>query len=144
MVGQSRSRFLRLSRLTNVGLISRWRLKDLRPTRYSCYLTDYGGSVSSLRVLWNGWADLQGVAQVFSRKQGTLRFLLTRRKNHETGDLFFRFNFMGLPNCSAPCPNMYLNQDELRTVRYLVCVEAAVCVIVTSFALLTFAIDTKR
>ncbi|XP_076809109.1 frizzled-2-like isoform X2 [Clavelina lepadiformis] len=54
------------------------------------------------------------------------------------------YTFMGLPNCTAPCPNMYLENEELWIVRYVVLVLAVICVVVTSFTLLTFSINTKR
>uniref|UniRef100_H2YB71 Uncharacterized protein n=1 Tax=Ciona savignyi TaxID=51511 RepID=H2YB71_CIOSA len=54
------------------------------------------------------------------------------------------YTFLGLDECAAPCPNMYLDPVELSIVRYIIIVLASLCVVVTSFVLFTFAIDTNR
>uniref|UniRef100_F6S8I5 Frizzled receptor n=1 Tax=Ciona intestinalis TaxID=7719 RepID=F6S8I5_CIOIN len=54
------------------------------------------------------------------------------------------YTFLGMQGCGAPCPNMYMGDDELMLVRYIICVLASLCALVTSFVLFTFAIDTNR
>ncbi|XP_077966143.1 frizzled-2-like [Styela clava] len=54
------------------------------------------------------------------------------------------YSFLGMQNCSPPCPNMYLSDGELSGVRHLIIFMSTLCIIVTFFTLCTFLIDTKR
>nr|CAB3247779.1 Fz3/6 frizzled 3/6 [Phallusia mammillata] len=54
------------------------------------------------------------------------------------------YTFMDLPNCTAPCPNMYMEGMEKDVLRGYVCALACLSLLVTLFALFTFAIDRQR
>ncbi|XP_061418380.1 frizzled-3 isoform X2 [Lethenteron reissneri] len=54
------------------------------------------------------------------------------------------YSFMGVPDCSPPCPNMYFSSGELELTRYLVGVMSVVCLVATTFTFLTFLLDRKR
>ncbi|KAI1895822.1 hypothetical protein AGOR_G00110720 [Albula goreensis] len=52
--------------------------------------------------------------------------------------------FLGVPDCSPPCPNMYLSHDELRCARYAIGAASLICLSATLFTFLTFLIDMAR
>ncbi|KAJ8291206.1 hypothetical protein GJAV_G00022600 [Gymnothorax javanicus] len=52
--------------------------------------------------------------------------------------------FLGTRDCSPPCPNMYLERDELRLARYAIGAFSVVCLSATLFTFLTFLIDMAR
>ncbi|XP_048840942.1 frizzled-3-like isoform X4 [Brienomyrus brachyistius] len=54
------------------------------------------------------------------------------------------YSFLGVRDCSPPCPNMYFRQDELRFARYFIGVVSIVCLSATLFTFLTFLIDITR
>ncbi|XP_037553444.1 frizzled-3 [Nematolebias whitei] len=54
------------------------------------------------------------------------------------------YTFMGRKDCSAPCPSMFFNQQELTFTRYFIGVIAIVCLSATLFTFLTFLIDVTR
>ncbi len=54
------------------------------------------------------------------------------------------YSFMGVRDCSPPCPNMYFHKDELIFARYFIGVVSIVCLSATLFTFLTFLIDVGR
>ncbi|XP_029000095.1 frizzled-3-like isoform X1 [Betta splendens] len=54
------------------------------------------------------------------------------------------YSFMGRKDCSAPCPSMFFNQQELTFIRYFIGVISIVCLSATLFTFLTFLIDVTR
>uniref|UniRef100_A0A665VC50 Frizzled-3 n=1 Tax=Echeneis naucrates TaxID=173247 RepID=A0A665VC50_ECHNA len=52
--------------------------------------------------------------------------------------------FMGRKDCSAPCPSMFFNQQELTFTRYFIGVVSIICLSATLFTFLTFLIDVTR
>ncbi|XP_026234158.1 frizzled-3-like isoform X1 [Anabas testudineus] len=54
------------------------------------------------------------------------------------------YTFMGRKDCSAPCPSMFFNQQELTSIRYVIGVISIVCLSATLFTFLTFLIDVTR
>ncbi|XP_056619863.1 frizzled-3a isoform X2 [Triplophysa dalaica] len=54
------------------------------------------------------------------------------------------YSFMGVRDCSPPCPNMYFRKDELIFSRYFIGVVSIVCLSATLFTFLTFLIDVGR
>lgn len=54
------------------------------------------------------------------------------------------YTFMGRKDCSAPCPSMFFNQQELTFIRYFIGVVSIVCLSATLFTFLTFLIDVTR
>ncbi|XP_028429663.1 frizzled-3 isoform X2 [Perca flavescens] len=54
------------------------------------------------------------------------------------------YTFMGKKDCSAPCPSMFFNQQELTFIRYFIGVVSIVCLSATLFTFLTFLIDVTR
>ncbi|XP_034756590.1 frizzled-3a isoform X2 [Etheostoma cragini] len=54
------------------------------------------------------------------------------------------YSFMGIRDCSPPCPNMYFTREELTFARYLIGVVSIVCLSATLFTFLTFLIDVSR
>ncbi|XP_061890841.1 frizzled-3a [Entelurus aequoreus] len=54
------------------------------------------------------------------------------------------YSFMGVRDCSPPCPNMYFTRQELTFARYLIGVVSIVCLSATLFTFLTFLIDVSR
>ncbi|XP_034017764.1 frizzled-3a [Thalassophryne amazonica] len=54
------------------------------------------------------------------------------------------YSFMGVRDCSPPCPNMYFTREELTFARYFVGVVSIVCLSATLFTFLTFLIDVSR
>uniref|UniRef100_A0A671QPN6 Frizzled-3-like n=1 Tax=Sinocyclocheilus anshuiensis TaxID=1608454 RepID=A0A671QPN6_9TELE len=54
------------------------------------------------------------------------------------------YSFMGMRDCSPPCPNMYFRKDELIFARYFIGVVSIVCLSATLFTFLTFLIDVGR
>lgn len=54
------------------------------------------------------------------------------------------YTFMGRKDCSAPCPSMFFNQQELTFTRYFIGVISIVCLSATLFTFLTFLIDVTR
>ncbi|XP_053344675.1 frizzled-3a isoform X2 [Clarias gariepinus] len=54
------------------------------------------------------------------------------------------YRFLGVPDCSPPCPNMYFSRDELVFARYFIAVVSTICLSATLFTFLTFLIDMGR
>ncbi|XP_078107634.1 frizzled-3-like isoform X1 [Sander vitreus] len=54
------------------------------------------------------------------------------------------YTFMGKKDCSAPCPSMFFNQQELTFIRYFIGVVSIACLSATLFTFLTFLIDVTR
>lgn len=54
------------------------------------------------------------------------------------------YTFMGRKDCSAPCPSMFFNKQELTFIRYFIGVVSIVCLSATLFTFLTFLIDVTR
>ncbi|XP_077442569.1 frizzled-3-like isoform X1 [Stigmatopora argus] len=54
------------------------------------------------------------------------------------------YSFMGVRDCSPPCPNMYFTRQELSFARYFIGVVSIVCLSATIFTFLTFLIDVSR
>lgn len=54
------------------------------------------------------------------------------------------YSFMGVRDCSPPCPNMYFTREELTFARYFIGVVSIVCLSATVFTFLTFLIDVSR
>ncbi|KAJ0027030.1 hypothetical protein NQD34_018030 [Periophthalmus magnuspinnatus] len=54
------------------------------------------------------------------------------------------YSFMGVKDCSPPCPNMYFTRQELTFARYFIGVVSIVCLSATLFTFLTFLIDVSR
>ncbi|XP_067840258.1 frizzled-3 [Heptranchias perlo] len=54
------------------------------------------------------------------------------------------YYFLGVRDCSPPCPNMYFRREELSFARYFIGVISIVCLSATLFTFLTFLIDVKR
>uniref|UniRef100_A0A8B9L2K3 Frizzled-3 n=1 Tax=Astyanax mexicanus TaxID=7994 RepID=A0A8B9L2K3_ASTMX len=54
------------------------------------------------------------------------------------------YTFLGVRDCSAPCPNMYFRREELAFARYFIGVVSIVCLSATLFTFLTFLIDVTR
>ncbi|XP_017331803.1 frizzled-3b isoform X1 [Ictalurus punctatus] len=54
------------------------------------------------------------------------------------------YTFLGVRDCSPPCPNMYFRQEELTFARYFIGVISIVCLSATLFTFLTFLIDVTR
>ncbi|XP_073349101.1 frizzled-3a [Pagrus major] len=54
------------------------------------------------------------------------------------------YSFMGVRDCSPPCPNMYFTREELVFARYFIGVVSIVCLSATLFTFLTFLIDVSR
>lgn len=54
------------------------------------------------------------------------------------------YSFMGVRDCSPPCPNMYFTREELAFTRYFIGVVSIVCLSATLFTFLTFLIDVSR
>ncbi|CAJ1077291.1 frizzled-3a isoform X1 [Xyrichtys novacula] len=54
------------------------------------------------------------------------------------------YSFMGVRDCSPPCPNMYFTREELMFARYFIGVVSIVCLSATLFTFLTFLIDVSR
>ncbi|KAG9344780.1 hypothetical protein JZ751_010467 [Albula glossodonta] len=54
------------------------------------------------------------------------------------------YSFLGVRDCSPPCPNMYFRRDELNFARYFIGVISIVCLSATLFTFLTFLIDVTR
>ncbi|XP_034554834.1 frizzled-3a isoform X2 [Notolabrus celidotus] len=54
------------------------------------------------------------------------------------------YSFMGVKDCSPPCPNMYFTREELMFARYFIGVVSIVCLSATLFTFLTFLIDVSR
>ncbi|XP_067097343.1 frizzled-3a [Osmerus mordax] len=54
------------------------------------------------------------------------------------------YSFLGVRDCSPPCPNMYFQREELAFARYFIGVVSIVCLSATLFTFLTFLIDVSR
>lgn len=54
------------------------------------------------------------------------------------------YSFLGVRDCSPPCPNMYFTREELTFARYFIGVVSIVCLSATLFTFLTFLIDVSR
>uniref|UniRef100_A0A8C9Y9H7 Frizzled-3 n=1 Tax=Sander lucioperca TaxID=283035 RepID=A0A8C9Y9H7_SANLU len=54
------------------------------------------------------------------------------------------YTFIGKKDCSAPCPSMFFNQQELTFIRYFIGVVSIACLSATLFTFLTFLIDVTR
>lgn len=54
------------------------------------------------------------------------------------------YSFLGMRDCSPPCPNMYFRQEELSFARYFIGVISILCLSATLFTFLTFLIDVTR
>ncbi|XP_026867747.1 frizzled-3b isoform X1 [Electrophorus electricus] len=54
------------------------------------------------------------------------------------------YSFLGVRDCSPPCPNMYFRREELTFARYFIGVVSIVCLSATLFTFLTFLIDVTR
>lgn len=54
------------------------------------------------------------------------------------------YSFLGVRDCSPPCPNMYFRKDELIFARYFIGIISIVCLSATLFTFLTFLIDVGR
>ncbi|XP_060722858.1 frizzled-3a isoform X2 [Tachysurus vachellii] len=54
------------------------------------------------------------------------------------------YTFLGVRDCSPPCPNMYFNRHELVFARYFIAVVSIICLSATLFTFLTFLIDMGR
>ncbi|XP_068600306.1 frizzled-3-like [Brachionichthys hirsutus] len=54
------------------------------------------------------------------------------------------YTFMDRKDCSAPCPSMFFNQQDLSFIRYFIGVVSTVCLSATLFTFLTFLIDVTR
>ncbi|XP_076873590.1 frizzled-3a [Brachyhypopomus gauderio] len=54
------------------------------------------------------------------------------------------YSFLGVRDCSPPCPNMYFSHEELALARYFIGVVSIVCLSATLFTFLTFLIDVGR
>ncbi|XP_012993942.1 frizzled-3a isoform X2 [Esox lucius] len=54
------------------------------------------------------------------------------------------YTFLGVRDCSPPCPNMYFQRDELVFARYFIGVLSIICLSATLFTFLTFLIDVSR
>uniref|UniRef100_A0A8C4RYL3 Frizzled-3 n=1 Tax=Erpetoichthys calabaricus TaxID=27687 RepID=A0A8C4RYL3_ERPCA len=54
------------------------------------------------------------------------------------------YSFLGVRDCSPPCPNMYFRREELSFARYFIGVISIVCLSATLFTFLTFLIDVTR
>ncbi|XP_034419574.1 frizzled-3-like, partial [Cyclopterus lumpus] len=54
------------------------------------------------------------------------------------------YTFMAKKDCSAPCPSMFFNKQELTFIRYFIGVVSIVCLSATLFTFLTFLIDVTR
>ncbi|XP_058234865.1 frizzled-3a isoform X2 [Hemibagrus wyckioides] len=54
------------------------------------------------------------------------------------------YRFLGVRDCSPPCPNMYFSRDELVFARYFIAVVSIICLSATLFTFLTFLIDMGR
>lgn len=54
------------------------------------------------------------------------------------------YSFMGVRDCSPPCPNMYFSREELSFARCFIGVASIVCLSATLFTFLTFLIDVSR
>ncbi|KAM9355610.1 frizzled-3a isoform 2-T2 [Pholidichthys leucotaenia] len=54
------------------------------------------------------------------------------------------YSFLGIQDCSPPCPNMYFTREELTFARYFIGVVSIVCLSATLFTFLTFLIDVSR
>ncbi|XP_029965371.1 frizzled-3a isoform X2 [Salarias fasciatus] len=54
------------------------------------------------------------------------------------------YSFMGVRDCSPPCPSMYFSRRELTLARYVIGVVSIVCLSATLFTFLTFLIDVSR
>ncbi|XP_028996124.1 frizzled-3a [Betta splendens] len=54
------------------------------------------------------------------------------------------YSFLGVRDCSPPCPNMYFTREELVFARYFIGVVSIVCLSATLFTFLTFLIDVSR
>ncbi|KAM3861173.1 frizzled-3a isoform 1-T1 [Diretmus argenteus] len=54
------------------------------------------------------------------------------------------YSFMGVRDCSPPCPSMYFKREELAFARYFIGVVSIVCLSATLFTFLTFLIDVSR
>ncbi len=59
-------------------------------------------------------------------------------------DYVFRIQGKDHKNCGAPCDGILFNKDERKIIRMWTGMWAILCVISTSFTVLTFLIDTKR
>ncbi|XP_039981003.1 frizzled-3a isoform X2 [Xiphias gladius] len=54
------------------------------------------------------------------------------------------YSFMGVRDCSPPCPNMYFTREELTFARYFIGLVSIICLSATLFTFLTFLIDVSR
>ncbi|MCJ8743491.1 hypothetical protein PDJAM_G00094700 [Pangasius djambal] len=54
------------------------------------------------------------------------------------------YRFLGVRDCSPPCPNMYFSREELVFARYFIAVVSIICLSATLFTFLTFLIDMGR
>ncbi|KAI7804952.1 putative frizzled-3-like [Triplophysa rosa] len=54
------------------------------------------------------------------------------------------YKFLGVRDCSPPCPNMYFRREDLAFARYFIGVVSIVCLSATLFTFLTFLIDVTR
>ncbi|XP_056623788.1 frizzled-3b isoform X2 [Triplophysa dalaica] len=54
------------------------------------------------------------------------------------------YKFLGVRDCSPPCPNMYFSREDLAFARYFIGVVSIVCLSATLFTFLTFLIDVTR
>ncbi|XP_066525121.1 frizzled-3b isoform X2 [Hoplias malabaricus] len=54
------------------------------------------------------------------------------------------YTFLGVRDCSPPCPNMYFRHEELTFARYFIGIISIVCLSATLFTFLTFLIDVTR
>ncbi|KTF79921.1 hypothetical protein cypCar_00049087 [Cyprinus carpio] len=54
------------------------------------------------------------------------------------------YMFLGVRDCSPPCPNMYLGREDLTLARYFIGVVSIVCLSATLFTFLTFLLDVTR
>ncbi|XP_069477568.1 frizzled-6 isoform X2 [Ambystoma mexicanum] len=52
--------------------------------------------------------------------------------------------FLGVEECTPPCPNMYFKKDDLDFAKSFIGIISIVCLCATLFTFLTFLIDVKR
>ncbi|KAJ1193433.1 hypothetical protein NDU88_002731 [Pleurodeles waltl] len=54
------------------------------------------------------------------------------------------YAFLGVEQCTPPCPNMYFKKDDLDFAKSFIGIVSIICLCATLFTFLTFLIDVKR
>uniref|UniRef100_A0A8C1YIB6 Frizzled-3 n=2 Tax=Cyprinus carpio TaxID=7962 RepID=A0A8C1YIB6_CYPCA len=115
---------------------------DLRPflcALYAPVCMEYGRvSLPCRSLCTHAKRDCQKLMDMFGFTKNIFEY------KNETLEPELGYMFLGVRDCSPPCPNMYLGREDLTLARYFIGVVSIVCLSATLFTFLTFLLDVTR